>query len=141
MAPGPRTKNLNPAQIAWLQNFRREHRYSMPQMNRALASPFKWRTLQRAMDGKGISELSHGYIVQWLERYAPAFAIAARSLSGKDRAAGESENGETDSKHVRYCTACGGDLNHEGHDEGCELMPNESNTKKVGTTGTVRGSR
>jgi hypothetical protein len=126
MAPGPRTKNLNPEQIAWLQNFRREHRYSMPQMNMALASPFKWRTLQRAMDGKGISELSHGYIVQWLERYAPAFAIASRPLSGKDRAAGESEAPEN------------GD--QEAPDSGT-LAGGEDGEKAAKTTGTVRGSR
>jgi hypothetical protein len=126
MAPGPRTKNLNPAQIAWLQNFRREHRYSMPQMNRALASPFKWRTLQRAMDGKGISELSHGYIVQWLERYAPAFPITPRPLSGKDRAAGESEDT--------------GNGDQEAPDSGA-LAGGEDGEKAAKTTRTVRGSR
>jgi hypothetical protein len=89
MAPGPRSKRLNPDQIAWLKGLRKKYR-STPQMNQVLASPFKWRTLQRAIDGNAISEASHAYIVQWLQRYATPFADP--QISGKDRASGERDD-------------------------------------------------
>src|SRR5260370_12596437 len=94
MAPGPRTKRLTAQQIQWLRNFKISHGYSTPDLNASLCSPFKWRTLQKALDGKAINEASHGYIVQWLERYAPPFAIRKPALSGKDRAAGQTEDGD-----------------------------------------------
>ncbi len=102
----------------------------MPDLNASLASPFKWRTLQKALDGKAINEASHGYIVQWLERYAPAFRTV---VSGKDRAAGETEDGDNGAPM--------GDAGARSADQEASGEYDEPNKKTPGTTGTVRGSR
>lgn len=117
MAPGPRTRVLSPDRIAWLDNFRRQHGYSMPRLNRALGSPFKWRTLQKAIDGKPILEVSHGYIVQWLERYAPPFAPGARVLGGKDRAAGETDDPDDGGENAEETARTTGTVRREANEK------------------------
>jgi hypothetical protein len=98
MSRGRQTRKLTADQIRRLEEFRRAshdgapHGYSLPLLRTAMGARFGWATLQKALQGRPVWELSHAYIVQWIERYLPAVPIV---LDQKSLAAGERGNGET----------------------------------------------
>lgn len=100
MPKGRPSRTLNPEYRARLEKFRRlSHEgarsgYSLAQLRSAMAAPFGWQTLKKALAGQPVWELSHAYIMEWIDRYLPAAPVIH---SGKDAAAGdgpEEENGE-----------------------------------------------
>jgi len=92
MPRGRQTRTLRPDQIARLEDFRKAshegapHGYSLPQLRLAMGASFGWRTLQTALLGRPVWDLSYSYITQWIERYIPADAPVQ---DGKSAAAGE----------------------------------------------------
>src|SRR6266404_5780987 len=92
MPRGRQTRTLRPDQIARLEKFRRsahdgaQHGYSLPQLRLAMGASFGWRTLQTALKGLPVWDLSYFYIVQWIERFIPE---DAPPQDGKSAAAGE----------------------------------------------------
>jgi hypothetical protein len=91
MGRGRQTRRLNRDQVERLNKFRMashegaRHGYSFPQLRAAMAAPFGWRTLQKAAHGNPVWDLSHNFIVQWLDRYVPAVVVP----DGKAAASGE----------------------------------------------------
>jgi hypothetical protein len=92
---GPRTEALSQAQVRFLTDYRYQHGLSVHVLPRAMEAPFKWQTMQKALDGKPISDRFHHFIVEWIKRHQPVEVVTkteafeAPPLSGKDRAAGE----------------------------------------------------
>jgi len=117
-------------QIERLKEFRRAshegapHGYSLPLLRAAMGAKFGWRTLQTALLGRPVWELSHSFIVQWIERYLPAIPAV---LDQKSRAAGERENDTNGGLQVQPAPDV---------DEAVEDAE-----KKAGPARTVRGSR
>lgn len=117
MPRGRQTRTLRPDQIERLKRFRMAshdgapHGYSLPQLRLAMDASFGWETLRNALLGRPIWDLSHAYIVQWLDRYIPA---ADPPIDGKTAAAGEREEFSTEKEDAQ---------------------------ETEGTTRTVRGSR
>lgn len=70
--PGLPSKALSPDHIGRLRAYRRAKRYSLAQLNRAMASSFRWQTLARALEGKPVWEFNHEEIVRWLDKFVPA---------------------------------------------------------------------
>jgi hypothetical protein len=97
MTPGLPSQKLTADQIGRLEKFRRAKRLSLATMNRTMASPFRWQTLSRALEGKAVWIFNHDYIVAWIDRYAPADPTAAPARDFKREAAGDRDepNGET----------------------------------------------
>src|SRR5882762_1834640 len=91
MPRGRQTRTLRPDQIERIQRFRMAthdgapHGYSLPQLRLAMDASFGWETLRNALLGRPVWDLSHAYIVQWLDRYIPA---ADPPIDGKAAAAG-----------------------------------------------------
>jgi hypothetical protein len=92
MARGRQSKVLRQDYIARLKKFQTAERLSLPQLKLAMAAPFNWSTLARALRGQPIWELSYAYIVQWMDRYAPAKPLH----DGKAAAAGETAEASSD---------------------------------------------
>lgn len=99
MARGRQTRRLTPEQIERLRKFKMARHdgalsgYSLPQLRSAMAAPFSWETLEKALRGAPVWVNSHAYIVQWLDRFVPAPPLP---VDGKSAAAGDGsgENGE-----------------------------------------------
>jgi hypothetical protein len=82
---------LSGHQIVRLEVFRRARRMDVVQLKMAMNdAPFTWPTLLRAMCGKPIEEANYHFIVNWLDRHAPAKAVP----DGKAAAAGEDDADE-----------------------------------------------
>jgi hypothetical protein len=97
MALGRRSRALTQRQIERFKAFQYRMNRTMPQMRLVMAAPFAWRTLQRAVDGKPVWELSHAFIVNWLDRFAPELPGKGASvdiMDGKMRAAGDDREPE-----------------------------------------------
>jgi len=94
MGRGRQTRVLGPERIARLEKFRKAahdgapHGYSLPQLRLAMGAQFGWRTLQTALLGRPVWDLSYAYIVEWMDRYIPA---AAPVRDGKAASSGEQE--------------------------------------------------
>lgn len=73
--PGRPSKALSPDQIARLRAYQRAKRYSLAQLNRAMASSFRWQTLARAIRREPIWEFNHEEITAWLDKFVPASAL------------------------------------------------------------------
>ena len=92
MPRGRQTKTLRPDQIARLEKFRRTPHegapggYSLPQLKLAMAGPFTWETLSKALQGRPVWDLTASWIGQWIERYLPA---PPAEPDGKAAAAGD----------------------------------------------------
>jgi hypothetical protein len=86
-------KRLTAEQIERLKSVQRHgdgrRSYSIYNLREALAAPFTWETLRRAIEGKPIQERNRDFIVQWLDRYVPASAAPRAGMDAKSRAAGE----------------------------------------------------
>lgn len=99
MPRGRWSRTLRPDQIKRLEKFRKAphagapHGYSLPQLRLAMEAHFTWETLRRALLGRPIWDLSHAYIVQWLDRYIPE---EDQPIDGKAAAAGEREEGDAE---------------------------------------------
>jgi hypothetical protein len=87
MARGRQSRVLRQDYIARLKKFQTAERLSLPQLKLAMAAPFNWSTLARALRGQPIWELSYAFIVQWLDRYAPEKPLH----DGKAAASGETD--------------------------------------------------
>lgn len=48
-----------------------ESGYSLPQLAKAMAAPFGYRTVQKALQGAPVWDLHYAYIVSWLDRFVP----------------------------------------------------------------------
>jgi hypothetical protein len=78
MARGRQTRELTKEQAQRLEKFRlarhegAECGYSLPQLARAMAAPFGYKTLGKALQGLPVWDLHHTYIVSWLDRFVPA---------------------------------------------------------------------
>lgn len=78
MARGRQTRILTKEQVQRLDLFRRarhegaESGYSLPQLTKAMAAPFGYKTLGKALQGLPVWDLHHSYIVCWLDRFVPA---------------------------------------------------------------------
>ena len=100
MAKGRQARTLRKDQIERLEEFRRAshegalHGYSLPQLRSAMGAGFGWRTLQKALQGRPVWDLSYFYIAQWIERFLPA---GKPVHDGKAAAAGDSPEPEEDS--------------------------------------------
>lgn len=70
--PGRPSKALSPDQIGRLRAFQRANRYSLAQLNRAMASSFRWQTLARAIRREPIWEFNFEEIAAWLDKFVPA---------------------------------------------------------------------
>ena len=80
------TRTLSGHHIVRLEVFRRARRMDIVQLKMAMNdAPFTWSTLLRAMCGKPIEEANYHFIVNWLDRHAPAKQVP----DGKAAAAGE----------------------------------------------------
>jgi hypothetical protein len=125
---------LSPAQIQWLEKFRRSphegapHGYTLPLLRTAMGASFGWETLKKALAGRPVLELHHAYIAQWIARYLEPPAVR----SGKDAASGERDEPEGED------AAPVGDA---GGRSAYQEAGDESDTKKGEPTGTLRGSR
>lgn len=95
MTRGRRSAVLSPQDRRRLKQFQAEHgrrigvSMGLPQLKLAMAAPFSWETLQRAITGKPISADYHEFIVSFLNRYARG--QEGLVLDYKSRAAGERE--------------------------------------------------
>ena len=78
MPRGRQTRKLSEEQVQRLEQFRRarhegaESGYSLPQLTKAMAAPFGYKTLGKALQRRPVWELHHTYIVSWLDRFVPA---------------------------------------------------------------------
>jgi hypothetical protein len=88
MPGGRQSKRLGPEQIRRLSDYRMLHRLSLPQLNRAMAAPFRWGVLHKALLGKPIWDLNHKFIVEWLDVHCLGKPAA---IDGKAAASGERE--------------------------------------------------
>lgn len=74
---GRQTRVLSKEQMDRLERFRTarhdgaESGYSLPQLTKAMAAPFGYRTVQKALQGLPVWVLHHAYIVSWLDRFVP----------------------------------------------------------------------
>lgn len=68
---GRRSKTLTPEMIERLRRFRSAKRYSIPQLKLAMDAPCNWQTLQRALDGLPVYELTFEFIEGWLDKFVP----------------------------------------------------------------------
>jgi hypothetical protein len=70
------TRTLSRSQIQRLEAFRISRRLSIPQLKLAMAAPFRWPVLFRAIRHQGrISEETYRFIVEWLEKFVPEKAV------------------------------------------------------------------
>lgn len=81
MAMGRQSRALRPDQIERLTKYRLQRRYSLPQLNAAMDSPFTWQVLKRALAGQPIWELNHRYIVEWLDQWMPSHQVPDGKLA------------------------------------------------------------
>ncbi len=134
MPRGRQSQSLTPHQIELLRKFKTmphegaRNGYSLPLLRTAMGAPFGYKTLGKALEGLPVWVNSHSFISQWIARYLTAPPVR----SGKDAASGERDepNGEE--------AAPMGDPDKRSADQ---EAGDESDTKKGGPTGTVRGSR
>ena len=130
MPRGPRTRRLTPAQIKLLEKFRRAshegapHGYTLPLLRSAMGASFGWETLKKALAGRPVLELHHGYIVQWMERYLEPEAPVR---DGKSAASGERDED----------TATMG----RAQDRSADQEAGDGSDEEAPADGTVRGSR
>ena len=93
--PGRRSKVLPADVIQLLEGFRRQRRYSLPQLSHeVMVAPFKWNTLKQALDGKAIWEFNYHFIVDWVERNLNRVAPVSRDhkmLAAHDDSQSEEE--------------------------------------------------
>jgi len=97
MARGKQTRLVSPDRIERLSRFRVAHGYSLPQLKLAMAAPFCWETLKKALGGVPIWDVHQAYIVQWVDRYLPK---ASDATDGKTRAAG-GDGPELEEEHAK----------------------------------------
>lgn len=93
---GRRSKTLTAEMIERLQRFRRSKRYSVPQLKLAMVAPCNWQTLQRALDGQPVWELTYEFIETWLDKFVPANADGADPRDFKRAAANNDQNDEVE---------------------------------------------
>jgi hypothetical protein len=86
MVRGRQSKALLPAYLARLSKFRAERRLTVPQLKLAMAAPFKWPVLSKALRGEPIWILNYNFIVEWLDKHVPEVPAA---IDGKAAASGE----------------------------------------------------
>lgn len=87
---GPRTAALSQAEIKFLREYRYQHGLSVYSLPTAMGAPCKWKTMQKALDGKPITERFHHFIVTWIaEHQVVKAALAAAAVDGKSAGAGE----------------------------------------------------
>lgn len=133
MAPrGRGTRKLRQDQIERLTKFRVAQRYSLPVLRSAMSAPFSWETLKKALDGLPVWDISHAYIVQWIDRFLPELPDPATPVrDGKAAAAGEREDVEEFGPAVQEAVDRAVD----------DAQAVDDAEKKAGTTRTLRGSR
>lgn len=130
---GRQTKALTPEQIERLEGFRRarhegaESGYSLPQLAKAMAGPFGYRTVQKALQGRSVWDLHYSYIVSWLDRFVPAGA----PIVDYDADVSEHANASQVFRDGLY----GGRREKPKEEEKTDAE------ETPGATGTVRGSR
>lgn len=93
MAPGRQSKALLQADRVRLSRYQNACRLTVPQLKLAMAAPFKWGVLQRALRGEPIWILNHNFIVEWLDVHCPEANPRkdAPQIDGKSAASGERE--------------------------------------------------
>ncbi len=143
MPRGRQSRKLSPEQIQRLEKFRKSphegapHGYSLPQLRLAMGAQFGWQTLKSALLGVPIWDLSHAYIVQWMERFLSNAPVSTGGppkpiRDGKAASAGDREDPDNGAPmgdpHGRSVDQEAGEA--DGQHE-----------KETGATGTVRGSR
>lgn len=89
MPRGRQTRKLNKTQIERLSKYRVARGLSLPQLKLAMALPFGWETLKKALAGDPVWDLSYTFIAQWIDRYLPAIGPLFDGIDGKTAAAGE----------------------------------------------------
>lgn len=97
---GRRCHALTAKQIARLKEVQKKgdgaRPYSVPQLKLAMggAAHFKYETLQRALDGKPVWEMTHSYIVQWLDRFFPEKPVKVDDSQSDRKTASTGEHEE-----------------------------------------------
>lgn len=89
---GRESKPLLPSDLQRLAEYRNKRRLSVPQLKLAMAAPFKWGVLQRALRGEPIWILNYKFIVEWLDAHCPQ---KPAPIDGKAAASGEREEDAT----------------------------------------------
>lgn len=134
MPRGRQTRKLSEDQVQRLDQFRRtrhegaESGYSLPQLAKAMAAPFGYKTLGKALQGLPVWDLHYAYIVSWLDRFVPA-GVPVVDFSRTD--VSEHENASAAFRDGLY----------SGRREQPAVEQKADAEETGGTTGTVRGSR
>jgi hypothetical protein len=89
MALGRRSRALTARQIERFKEMQYRFHRTMPEMKLVMDAPFGWRTLQRAIDGNPVMEMSHKFITDWLEKFAPETLSSVVAPDGKSLSTGE----------------------------------------------------
>lgn len=133
MPRGRQTRKLTEDQVQRLEQFRRtrhegaESGYSLPQLTQAMAAPFGYKTLGKALQGLPVWDLHYTYIVSWLDRFVPA-GVPVVDFS------------RTDVNDHEVASAAFRDGLYSGRREPPAEQTNDAE-ETGGATGTVRGSR
>jgi len=67
MAKGKPSKCLSADLLERLEEYRQTERLSIPRLCVAMAAPFGWEVLSRALAGRPVWDLNHSYIVAWID--------------------------------------------------------------------------
>jgi hypothetical protein len=102
MVRGRRSKILPKDYIERLERFRRAPHdgapggYGLPMLRSAMSAPFTWETLQRALDGLPVAELTHAWLVAWIDKHFPAPPVRDGKMlaAGRDTEPQETLNRE-----------------------------------------------
>jgi hypothetical protein len=105
MPAGRRSKILDKDYIERLERFRRAPHdgapggYTLPQLRSAMAPPFSLDVLKNALQGRPVWELSHAWLVAWIDKHFPV--PAPRPIHDGKMAAAGPDNGQDDEEDTR----------------------------------------
>lgn len=139
MARGRQTKRLTKEQRSLLEEFRTTpHKgapggYSVAALHKAMRMPFSPETLGKALRGLPVWDLSHSWLVAWIERYLMPRKDGQAASEG-DFGSSSGVKGSTSQTPDPGAAPAESPLEQEAKDE-------QRNEKGTGTTRTVRGSR
>lgn len=95
--PGRQSKALDKRQIDRLKEYQRRMYHdgrggSIPQLKLAMAAPFTYTVLSKALKGEPVWIMNHSFIVEWIDRYVPERgSTPVFDFDSKRAAAGERE--------------------------------------------------
>lgn len=110
MPPGRQSKALDKRQIDRLKEYQRRMYHdgrggSIPQLKLAMAAPFTYTVLSKALKGEPVWIMNHSFIVEWIDRFVPEHGTPVFAFDAKRAAAGErdevSENPATERQRLR----------------------------------------